>query len=345
MIGRSIMFAVAGIVCASPAMAQSVAPRSVVPIREVVIPDGGDVRYAITITVNGVPFEVGLDTGSTGLRLLPRAVRNARVEAGEQPERYSYTSGVLLQGSRTMARVRLGAAAGIVAIHAIERVSCVQAKPDCPASRIPPQAYGLMGSGRPRAGFPAIVGIRLQEGRIPNPMAALGVRRWIVHLPQHGQGDGLLVLNPDARDTAGFVSLRPGAGSSGTVGSCLMALAPPPARICGPTLLDTGAPGLTVRGAKVPSNWAPQLPARITFVPEAAGSAPALTFRSVDRAHGAHATFMPDRHLARPEISAGTLPFYAFDVLFDGDHQTIAVRPNRNAGPAVRPAAGAMQQR
>jgi len=80
-------------------------------------------------------------------------------------------------------------------------------------------------------------------------------------------------------------------------------------------------------------------------VPEAGGSAPALTFRSGDRAHGARAAFMPNRNMAHPEISAGTLPFYAFDVMFDGSRRTIAVRPNHNAGPAVRPAAGAMQHR
>jgi hypothetical protein len=326
---------------AAAGVAQERAPRSVVPIREVVIPDGGGVRYTVIMTVNRVPVQVGLDTGSTGLRLLPRAVKRARVVPGEQPEQYSYDSGVLLQGRRATARVAFGSASAPVTIQAIDQVACTRAKPHCPASRVPAASYGLMGSGRAGAGFRAIVGIRLRDGRIPNPMAALGIRRWIVHLPQRGQGHGALILNPDARDMAGFVTLQPGAGGENDkIGACLMTLRSPADRVCGPTLLDTGAPGLVIANARPPRSWAANVLARIGFIPAAGGPVPAVLFRTGDHANGGSATFRPRTTSTHAEISAGTLPFYAYDVLFDGKRGTIALRPNLTAGPAVRPVVG-----
>ena len=194
-----------------------------------------------------------------------------------------------------------------------------------------------MGSGQPGQGFPAIIGIRLMSGRVDNPFRALGVRRWIVHLPQRGGGAGALVLNPDARDLAGFVSLQPGAANPhGTVAGCVSLAIPAAERLCGPTLLDTGAPGLDVLDASAPPRWQEGRRARIDFAPRRGGPPPALGFVTGDKAHGAHATFKPGGS-DRITIHAGTLPFYAYDVLFDADSNTIAVRPNLEAGPAVVP--------
>lgn len=318
---------------ALPATAQE-APRSVVPIREVVIRPAGTPRYAVTIVVNGVPIETGLDTGSIGLRILPRAVAHAGVVAEAQTVRYSYGSGVQLDGHRATVDLAIGAARGRVPVQAIERVSCANGG-SCPASRVPPAAYGLMGSGRPGQGFQAIMGTRLNGGDIPNPLTAMGIRRWIVHLPARGGRGGVLILNPDAHDVAGFVSLRHGAGEPGTVAGCAMIARPDARRFCGPTLLDTGESGLHIRGAARPPGWQRGLPARLVLPSAAGDGAPTVAFRTGDEPDGAETQFQPGRGTGL-SLNAGTLPFYAYDVLFDQQRDSIAVRPNQSSNGTVR---------
>lgn len=331
--------AAAAVSLATPAALAQNAPRSVVPIREVVIRPIGTPRYVIEVVVNGVPMLAGLDTGSTGLRLLPRAVRRAHVTPNGPPETYSYGSGVELDGHRAGAAVTIGGARGRVDLQAVERVGCVHRLRTCNASGLSPDEYGLMGSGQSGQGFPAIIGTRLVDGRVDNPMPAMGVHRWIVHLPQRGRGGGALVLNPDARDLAGFVPLRPGAANPrGTVAGCVALAIPGAEQLCGPTLLDTGAPGLTILDAQAPPRWRRGQRARITFAPARDVPGPALGFVTGDTANGAGTDFKPgEGKVDRTTIHAGTLPFYAYDVLFDADANTIAVRPNPAAGPAVVP--------
>ena len=321
---------------ATAALAQN-APRSVVPIREVVIRPIGTPRYVIEVVVDGVPMLAGLDTGSTGLRLLPRAVRRASVAPNGPSETYSYGSGVELDGHRATVDVAIGGARGRATIQAVDRVGCVPGEQTCNASHLLPEEYGLMGSGRSGQGFPAIIGTRLTDGRVNNPLTAMGVHRWIVHLPQRGGGGGALVLNPDLRDLAGFVPLRPGANNPrGTVAGCIALAIPGAERLCGPTLLDTGAPGLSILHAEAPPQWQRGRRARLAFAAARGGAPQALGFVTGDKANGAGADFkLSADNVDRTTIHAGTLPFYAYDVLFDADAVTISVRPNPSAGPVV----------
>ncbi|GAA0660053.1 hypothetical protein FHT00_002895 [Sphingomonas insulae] len=337
--GRVASVALAGIaaVVLAPAVAAQSAPRSVVPIREVDIRPIGTPRYAIEVVVNGTPMLAGLDTGSTGLRLLPRAAALARIAPGGEPERYDYGSGVLLDGHQARADVAIGGARSMVTVQAVDRVGCNARKPDCPASHLAPADYGLMGSGQAGQGFPAIIGIRLDAGRVGNPLPRMGVHRWIVHLPQRGGGGGTLILNPDARDTAGFVPLRAGAANAhGTVAGCVALALPGARQACGPTLFDTGAPGITVLHADRPPAWQPGRRARLLLDPAQGGRSPVVGFVTGDQAHGANTSFQPEAG-SQTVVHAGTLPFYAFDVLFDADSTMIAVRPNPDAGPSTVP--------
>ena len=327
---------VAVLLLAGEVTAQPVPTRSVLPIREVVIQPIGTPRYVVTISINGAPIEAGLDTGSVGLRLLPRAVRRAGIAAGVQPDSFSYGSGVQLVGRRALADAAFGTIRGRIPLQAVETVSCVTGR-ECPGDRVQPQAFGLMGGGYPNQGFEAIIGARLATRATPNPFIALGVRRWIVHLPQRGGGGGggALVLNPDAQDMAGFAPLRPGKGSPGTVGGCVSLALSQAQRICGPTLLDTGATELDVRGALRPPEWQAGRPGRLELVKSHAGAA-GVAFQTGDAEHGARTMFVaPTGAGERPEISVGALPFYAFDVMYDMDSQTLAVRPNLSAGSTV----------
>lgn len=310
-----------------PAAAQ-VAVRSVVPIREVVIRPIGTPRYVITVTVNGVPMEAGLDTGSLGLRLLPRAVARAGIAAGGAGYTYGYGSGVVLDGPDARALVRIGASQARIAVQAVARVTCRKGAQKCPAGHLEPGAYGLMGSGQAGQGFPAIIGVRLESGTIDHPLSVLGVKRWIVHLPARGGGGGALILNPDARDTAGFVPLRNGADGKGTVAGCIMVARPDARQICGPTLWDTGAPGIGVKNAPRPPAWQEGVPAEMRFVTSDGTREPRIAFRAGDRDHGGQATFAAAPQRTGPYVSAGTMPFYAYDMLYDATTGQMAIRPN-----------------
>jgi hypothetical protein len=311
---------------ATPGLAQAPV-RSVVPIREVVIRPQGTPRYVITVTVNGVPMDAGVDTGSLGLRLLPRAVDHARVTVAGPADHYGYGSGVVLDGPDTTATVGIGDLKGAITLQAVRSVGCRDNKADCPANRLTPARYGLMGSGQPNQGFPAIIGVRLVTGKIPHPLVALGARRWIVHLPARG-GTGALILNPDARDVAGFVPLRNGAGHAGTVAGCLMVARPNAQRICGPTLWDTGAPAIQVKNAPRPPAWQQGVAAEMRFETADGSPAPGLALQAGDPDHGGKSSFDPAPRQPGVSISAGTMPFYAYDILYDSQADSMAIRPN-----------------
>jgi hypothetical protein len=113
-----------------------------VPIREVVIRPIGTPRYAVTLLLNGVAVETGLDTGSVGLRVLPRTIQKVGIVPGHEAVTYSFGSGVQLDVYAAKVDIEIGSARGHVPLQAVERVSCVGAR-QCPADKVLPEAYGL----------------------------------------------------------------------------------------------------------------------------------------------------------------------------------------------------------
>src|SRR5262249_40031980 len=72
--------------------------RFEVPIKQTVLTDKVT-RYSIPVAVRGSrPVDVMLDTGSTGLRMLPGAFPNAAYAVSNQSSVYGYGSGVRLNG-------------------------------------------------------------------------------------------------------------------------------------------------------------------------------------------------------------------------------------------------------
>ncbi|HEY8005166.1 MAG TPA: hypothetical protein VIE16_13110, partial [Phenylobacterium sp.] len=168
---------------AAPAAAQPApaapAARAEVPIREVVLSDGMR-RYAIPIRMGVVEIEAGLDTGSTGLRILPGVLGPADATAGSRDETYAYGSGAKYEGVAGEGRLSIGGLSGAAPVQLIRRLGCVDRIPHCPVSRVAAEQYGIQGDGLPNEGFKAIIGTNMAHARIANPLAALGVRRWIV---------------------------------------------------------------------------------------------------------------------------------------------------------------------
>src|SRR5258708_8691166 len=215
------------------------ASRSEAPIRQSVLSNGA-LRYAVPIRVGRTALLASLDTGSTGLRILPGALAPADAAVSAEPETYGYASGSRYEGVVGEASVAIGAAEGTAQIHLIRGIGCFAYLPHCPASRTTLAQYGIAGGGLPGEGFKAILGIDMAPGRVGNPLRSLGVRRWIVELPRPGEGDGRLVLNPTQAETEGYAMLplaapyahERGGGLHDAVPGCLSNAAPH-ARACG----------------------------------------------------------------------------------------------------------------
>jgi hypothetical protein len=154
-----------------------------------------------------------LDTGSTGLRILPGAVSSTNYSITPNANVYSYGSGVRVTGMIAEASVGMGAivTTAPIPIQAIQTIGCVENKPKCPASRVSRMAYGLGGDGLPNEGFKAIVGVNMPlrgaNYDVVNPLLHLGRQIWVVILPLPGQpAPGKLIINPRSEDLDGFTS-------------------------------------------------------------------------------------------------------------------------------------------
>ncbi|MCF5051548.1 hypothetical protein GIW50_08535 [Pseudomonas syringae] len=302
--------------------------RSVVPIHEVLIGPKKVPRYTINVIVNGQPIQAGLDTGSTGLRLLPRAVERAGVSPSGVDDTYGYGSGVTLIGPNTLASVQIGSSKKEISLQAVRITGCRGGGIDCPAGKLTPSQYGLMGSGYPGQGFPAIVGIRFGSKLAPNPLVKLGVDSWIVHIPQRGEGDGFLILNPDSHDIKDFVPLLSKGNPTGSVDGCIKVARLEAQEICSAILWDTGAPAITVRNAERPRAWQPGAPIEMRFTSASGAPLPSIEFRAGDPERRGRANFSPAPNRPGVQISAGLLPYYFYDVLYNAKTGGMAVHAN-----------------
>jgi hypothetical protein len=152
-----------------------------------------------------------LDTGSFGLRVLGRAVSPNQYTPTDIQRSYRFESGVRLRGMIATAVVGVGTATtgAPIPIQIIQTVDCVESKPACPASKLPPEDYGIGGDGFPRKGFQAILGLSMRSPQVEmgarNPLSAFGSRSWIVILPRPDESDsGQLVINPSPSEVADF---------------------------------------------------------------------------------------------------------------------------------------------
>jgi hypothetical protein len=167
-----------------------------------------------------------LDTGSFGLRVLSRALTASQYKSTEIVRNYGFGSGVVLNGPLAMASVTIGTVTlpGLTNIQVVQSVSCRETAPHCPASKIPPEAYGIGGDGLPHEGYDAILGLSLRSPAAPNaainPLLGFESKRWIVVLPKpNSTENGKLIINPDTADEAGFHPVYLMGFNSGPIGS------------------------------------------------------------------------------------------------------------------------------
>ena len=328
--GLSLMAAVRPSVAAEPPPA----PRAEVPIREVALSDGTR-RYAVPIAIGGTSIDAGLDSGSTGLRMVAPAPPSG-LRAGTHRTSYSYGSGTRLDGVRADADLSIGGIGGTSPVQLVTGTGCVSEKPDCPARRIPFSQYGVQGDGLPGEGFKAILGISMGEAEVPNPLERLGVRRWIIELPRPGDtAPGWLVLDPTDQEVEGFMLLHLGApieakgGLHDALEGCLVNRQTRRS-ICGQAVLDTGAPGIRLVTAEREQPWPNGAPGSIAFA-DAGKVRTAMDFTVGLRSQASH--FMTEaRDVRTPRLFLGLAPYFAYAVLYDPAAGVIGLRPRQTGG-------------
>lgn len=322
--------------------------RSEVPIRQSVLSNGA-LRYSIPIRVGSRDLEAVLDTGSGGLRILPGVLGPADADATTTPEIYGYASGSRYEGVVGRTLLTVGGLQGPAPIHLIHAIGCFAELPNCPASRVPLALYGIASDGLPKEGFRVILGTDLSLGQVGNPLAALGVRRWIVVLPRPGEtAPGRLILNPAQAEIEGFALVPLSATYAQQRGGALHDAIPgclsndvTRARACGPVLLDTGSPSLRVANARLPA-WPDGAPATLILFGPTGAEAIRAGLRVGDPSHGARLTFRDDPHSPGVAIYAGVAPYLAYEVLYDMRRQQIGLkpRPPTPGGPRALDPAG-----
>jgi hypothetical protein len=317
--------------------------RVVVPITQTILPDG-DIRYSVPIRIgNSDVVQALLDTGSTGLRILPDTVPVDTTTSTGFSSLYAYGSGDMLAGIIATAPITIGGATtdSAVPIEMVNAVGCETDVPDCGANKVPLADYGIGGDGIAGQGFKAILGISLQpatgEGYTDNPLLHIGAKRWILNLPEPGDGDnGALILNPDDSELQGYqlFHLTPiaGAGQGQDAGwqdslpACLNDTSTDQS-ICGPAILDTGTPGIIAyNGTTHAPLWSPGDAAALNF--SAGGGGPNVSF-AADRFPGSG--LLQEPASGGTALVAGVLPFFAYSVFYDAANGVIGLKPRPNA--------------
>jgi hypothetical protein len=230
--------------------------------------------------------------------------------------------------------VKIGALSSGTIIQLVTVVGCVEAQPQCPASKLSFQKFGLQGDGLPHEGFDAILGVNLAKTFIDNPFAAVGARRWIIELPRPAERSGRLILNPSPQEVEGFVMTPTlaafrslGTGLHDAVAGCIVHLRNDTRR-CGALLMDTGAPGIRLVNLEDEA-WLPGDKAEFVILDATQKAIASERFIINTRAHASHVIQGKARQPPGPVIFAGLTPYFAFSILYDATSGQIGFRERK----------------
>jgi hypothetical protein len=321
---RALRFQALAILAAlAPIQSHAIEPsptRAELPVEAVHLSDG-TWRYGVRITVGGKAVLAGIDTGASGLRLMPDIRPGMALEETAQKEVFAFGSGSRPAGVIGKGQIALGALSGQATMHLISEVSCITSKPNCPGRL--GLGYGFLGNGLPGEGFRVLLGGSMGPTTIDTPFLAVGAKRWILELPRPGEpGPGRLVLNPSDAEVAGYkmASLvgghaeRDGGGLHDAVLGCLKNRNHERS-VCGLVTFDTGAD--FARVLNIPPGtpqWRTGDPLELELMTP--DRTPVATADWSAGGEGQLVTYgtAPARG---PILQMGVAPYYAFSVLYD----------------------------
>lgn len=341
-----LLSALSALAVAPHALAQQ---RAEVPVREVDLSDGTR-RYAVPIQIGGVKLDAGLDTGSTGLRVMPGVLGDADARVQHRAQTYSFGAGVRLEGDIAQAQLSFGALVGAAPVEVVREIGCVPDQPRCFATRLPAKDFRIQGDGLKGEGFAAILGVNMGGGDAGNPFEAAGAQRWIVELPRPGEAAGRIILNPTDAELDGFVYAPVLAryaelhgGLHDAIAGCIAQAGGEKQRACGALTLDSGAPGLRISHGPLHGRpWPEGTPATLVFGDLSGHVVAAEAIVIGERAQATHLEFTEDGRNPDPAIFTGLTPYFAYSVLYDPAHARLGFRPRppMPAGPRpIMPAA------
>ncbi len=332
---RPIAIACIAILFTARAEAES-APRTYldIPITQRVIRDGS-IRYGVWVKVGERSVEAMLDTGSTGLRVLPSVFRGDMTGV---PTDVTFGAGLHLAGIAVKAPIEIGSLDGMAQVEVVNSVGCVPGRSSCGVPIATVDSFLIGGDGYPSEGYSAILGIGLpfRGTDLGNPLAALGVKQWIVELPRPDEiAEGHLILEPDDKATQGFTMLthRGSADADGCIEG-----GPLPQRKCGTLLFDTGAPGMEVSYEDVTTTttWDDGVAGTLTFkISKTDGLK--LDFKTGESGglRGVSITPPASRDEPEPFILAGVQPFFTYDILYDEPTHAVGLMKRQPARQAA----------
>jgi hypothetical protein len=323
---------------ASAATAQPAAPdtgvRAEVPVREVDLSDGTR-RYAVPIRIGSVALDAGLDTGSTGLRVMPGVLTGSDAKVLHRAQTYSFGAGVKLEGDIAQAQLSFGALTGPGPVEVVREIGCVADQPRCAATHLPAKDFRIQGDGLTGEGFEAILGVNMGGGDAANPFAAAGARRWIVELPRPGEPGGRIILNPTDAELDGYVfaPVLPKfselhGGLHDAIAGCIAQDSGAKARVCGALTLDSGAPGLRINHGPLHGRpWANGTAATLIFAEPSGKVVAGEAVQIGDRAQATHLDYSNTGQDRDTAIFAGLTPYFAYSVLYDPEHGRVGFKP------------------
>ena len=295
-----------------------------VPITQSIIRDGV-IRYGVWVEVGERSVLAMLDTGSTGLRIMPSVFRG---EPRGTPTEVSFGSGARLRGVAVPMPIAIGSRTGVALVEVVQEADCVETQPHCDVERRGGGAYLIGGDGFSSEGYSAILGIGLpfRGTDVGHPLTALGITRWIVDLPRpYALAEGHLILDPEPRRRNGFDMLERHGFADGD--ACVQA-APLAKETCGSVLFDTGAPAVSVsfEGIKTATAWPKGTPGAFSF--KSGGRSIALDFTSGRTGGLVSAMVSPPAPRDPPGafILAGVEPYFTYDLLYESETHGVGLK-------------------
>jgi hypothetical protein len=174
------------------------------------------VAFVLPITFGDTQVDAILDTGSSGVRILPGVLAPTDiVSTSDVTVVETYATGVQYIGHVATARVTLGAVTSPAAIPVmlIDTVQCATGHPNCPAAGYTAETYEM----KPDAaghGYKVIVGTGMHShpgaNAVGNPIAQLpGHPSYVVRIPGgFGATTGVVEIGPDPSELSELASLQ-----------------------------------------------------------------------------------------------------------------------------------------